>query len=705
MANLSEQESWIDGIYQLETSDPVVAGPGGISNRQAEQLASRTAYLKKMQETTGDSVQKHLAASDPHAQYAPKNSPALTGTPTAPTTVQTANNTQIATTAFVKSAIAALISGSPAALDTLQELANALGNDPNFSTTVLKAIADVKSDVANKLNAHASILDAHPQYAPKASPAFTGTPTAPTAASGSNDTQLATTAFVKATVAALVNGSPAALDTLQELANALGNDPNFSTTVLNALAGKLAKDQNGADIQNASLFRKNIGIIESAWGSKAVQISHVNILDYFKSNTTSNLYQADPINVTGLPTGFGPSIMEWKSSTDGFGVLSVVDVTNPSKSAWVILGNGNWQGWVTPVVSHASTTRIPTRIIEINEPNVDGDYVIEYGGTNGTPSYCYVDFHTDGKSSTDYNVRIATPPPAPGEELSLINITASKLLVNSARVWTEGDFTLPLRKEHGGSGMATGAVGNAITTKFATIADWLYVCDRSRNNLIGSVEFENNGWACFLSARHRAGDADGTEWGWILADENMTSQDYNYFTLRKRHSTGWLPPVHLYHSGNLTPATIGAMPASELAGMPQLFPGAVAPTGWLKCNGQQFDTAQFPVLASRYPSGFLPDLRGEFVRGWDDGRGADAGRALLSAQGDAIRNITGRFNPGGHGTWADQTLFATPEAWQSSASGSAIDSSIIVFDASKVVPTAEENRPRNIAFNYIVRAA
>ncbi|MFP9512854.1 phage tail protein, partial [Pectobacterium brasiliense] len=85
----------------------------------------------------------------------------------------------------------ALVNGSPAALDTLQELANALGNDPNFSTTVLNAIADAKTDAANKLNDHASIIDAHPRYAPKASPTFTGTPTAPTAASSSNDTQLA----------------------------------------------------------------------------------------------------------------------------------------------------------------------------------------------------------------------------------------------------------------------------------------------------------------------------------------------------------------------------------------------------------------------------------------------------------------------------------------------------------------------------------
>ncbi|WP_413783457.1 phage tail protein [Pectobacterium carotovorum] len=608
VANLSEQENWVDGIYQLEVADRVIAGPGGISNRQAEQLASRTAYLKKMQETTGDSLQTHLAASDPHSQYAPKNSPALTGTPTAPTAASGSNDTQLATTAFVKAAVAALVNGSPAALDTLQELANALGNDPNFSTTVLNAIADVKTDAASKLNAHASILDAHPQYAPKASPAFTGTPTAPTAASGSNDTQLATTAFVKAVVAALVNGSPAALDTLQELANALGNDPNFSTTVLNALAGKLAKDQNGADISNAALFRKNIGIIESAWGSKAVQISRVNILDYFKGNTASNLYQADPNNVTGLPVGFGPSIMEWKSSTDGFGVLSVVDVTTPSKSAWVVLKGGSWQGWVTPIFSHAHITRIPSRIIEIHDPDSYDDYVIEYGSVNGNPSHCYIDFHTDGKSDTDYNSRLAVIPPAPGETLSDVIFLSKKLQHNYHDVWT---------------------------------------------------------------------------------------------------------------TGNLTPSAIGAVPTSELAGMPQLFPGAVAPEGWLKCNGQAFDKSLYPILASRYPSSFLPDLRGEFVRGWDDGRGVDAGRALMSAQGDAIRNITGslfygydadgkiKTNSSAGALYYDESekLRDTDIYLSVVNSGDANAWYRSKLDASRVVPTANENRPRNIAFNYIVRAA
>lgn len=83
----------------------------------------------------------HIAAADPHKKYAPKASPDLTGTPTAPTAAQSVNNTQIATTAFVKSAIAGMVGSAPAALDTLNELAAALGNDPNFATTMLNALA------------------------------------------------------------------------------------------------------------------------------------------------------------------------------------------------------------------------------------------------------------------------------------------------------------------------------------------------------------------------------------------------------------------------------------------------------------------------------------------------------------------------------------------------------------------------------------
>lgn len=76
-------------------------------------------------------------------------------------------------------------------------------------------------------------------FALLSSPAFTGVPTAPTAAGGTNNTQIATTAFVASAIAALVAAAPGQLDTLTELANALGNDANFASTITAALATKL----------------------------------------------------------------------------------------------------------------------------------------------------------------------------------------------------------------------------------------------------------------------------------------------------------------------------------------------------------------------------------------------------------------------------------------------------------------------------------
>ncbi|CGS07801.1 Gifsy-2 prophage tail fiber protein [Salmonella enterica subsp. enterica serovar Typhi] len=336
---------------------------------------------------------KHLAAPDPHSQYAQKESPTFTGTPKAPTPAAGNNTTQVATTAFVQAALTAIINGAPATLDTLKEIAVAINNDPKFSTTINNALA---------------------LKAPLLSPALTGTPTAPTAAQSVNNTQIATTAFVKSAIAAMVGSAPAALDTLNELAAALGNDPNFATTMLNALAGKQPLD-----------------------------------------NTLTNL-----------------------SGKDVAGLL-----------AYLGLGEGS------------------------------------------------------------------------------------------------------------------------------------------------------------------------------------------------------------------------ALPV----GVPVPWPSATPPTGWLKCNGAAFSAEEYPELAKVYPTNKLPDLRGEFIRGWDDGRGVDAGRQLLSSQGDAIRNIEG-FADGGIGMSFDAIRGAFYDAGTRSARMPNNTTDIgktddLGFDASRVVPTANENRPRNIAFNYIVRAA
>ncbi|EPQ2031866.1 hypothetical protein AE52_04735 [Escherichia coli BIDMC 77] len=162
-----------------------------------------------------------LAISTLNKLKAPVDSPEFIGVPTSPTPEQGTNSTQIANAAFVQAAITALIDGSPSALDTLKKIADAINNDPQFSQTINDALA---------------------LKAPLLSPAFTGVPTAPTASQGTNNTQIATTAYVRAAISALVGSSPEALDTLNELAAALGNDPNFATTMTNALAGKQPLD-------------------------------------------------------------------------------------------------------------------------------------------------------------------------------------------------------------------------------------------------------------------------------------------------------------------------------------------------------------------------------------------------------------------------------------------------------------------------------
>ena len=190
MANLPETPQWEEGIYQIEVSDPVLGGPDGISNRQGKQLASRTLYLKQQVEKGGTDLANHIAAADPHTQYAPK-----------------------------------------------------------------------------------------------ASPTFTGTPKAPTPANSDNSKKLATTEIVAKALAALAGSAPETLDTLKELADALGNDPNFATTVLNKLAEKLAKDQNGADIPDPALFVKNLGLKEAAKREVGTGANQIPDMNSFTSGT------------------------------------------------------------------------------------------------------------------------------------------------------------------------------------------------------------------------------------------------------------------------------------------------------------------------------------------------------------------------------------------------------------------------------------
>lgn len=132
-------------------------------------------------------------------------------------------------------------------------------------------------------------------------------------------------------------------------------------------------------------------------------------------------------------------------------------------------------------------------------------------------------------------------------------------------------------------------------------------------------------------------------------------------------------------------------------GVPVPWPSATPPAGWLKCNGAAFTAAQYPKLAQAYPSLRLPDLRGEFIRGWDDGRGVDSGRAIISTQeATGISVPLGAFS---NHSGIDIEDYETGKEHPSYA--------VYIAQAtqSSTGTTYRKVRPRNIAFNYIVRAA
>lgn len=162
-------------------------------------------------------------------------------------------------------------------------------------------------------------------------------------------------------------------------------------------------------------------------------------------------------------------------------------------------------------------------------------------------------------------------------------------------------------------------------------------------------------------------------------------------------------------------------------GVPLPYPSATPPTGWLKCNGAVFDKVKYPGLAAVFPSGNLPDLRGEFIRGWDDGRGVDSGRGLLASQDSLVAghaHSLGRMwsssdetNNAAKHLGVSKTIHNTTKDNMGNGIIEDVDSALGIAigygqggnftstTAIKSNTTSTDNRPRNIAFNYIVRAA
>lgn len=154
-------------------------------------------------------------------------------------------------------------------------------------------------------------------------------------------------------------------------------------------------------------------------------------------------------------------------------------------------------------------------------------------------------------------------------------------------------------------------------------------------------------------------------------------------------------------------------------GVPVPWPSATPPTGWLKCNGAPFSAGEYPKLAKAYPTLKLPDLRGEFIRGWDDGRGVDSARLLLSSKAASILEhnhemhgwtgnplMAGDVYSSGSSVFAVQLSIGDGGLLYSWKDGSGTTNDSKRMDRTNHVSSgAGDGSPRNIAFNYIVRAA
>ncbi|EFJ1152942.1 phage tail protein [Escherichia coli] len=654
------------------------------------QLSSETNSDSETMAATPKAVKSVKDLADTKA---PIESPSLTGTPTAPTAAQGTNSTQIANTAFVKAAITALINGAPGTLDTLKEIAAAINNDQNFSTTINNALA---------------------LKAPLASPALTGVPTAPTAAQGTNNTQIATTAYVRAAISALVGSSPEALDTLNELAAALGNDPNFATTMTNALAGKqpldatltalagLATGANklpyftGKDTV-AQTDLTSVGRDILAKTSTLAVIQYLGLRELGTSGekipllSTANTWSARQTfngGITGALAGNADTATKLKTARNINGVRfdgsADININTLVSRGRVTALEANAQGTSGIQLYEAYNNGYPSpygNVLHLKGATAagEGELFIGWSGTSGAHAPVHIRSRrdTDSANWSEWAQVYTSKDSIPGvnakgnQDTSGNAATATKLqtacTINGVSFDGSKDIELNPR--------SIGTI-NSTTMSFSGGAGWFKLATVTMPQASSVVSITLIGGAGFnvgspqqagiseLVLRAGNGNPKGitgalwqrtsagfTNFAWV----NTSGDTYDIYVAIGNYATGvniqWdytsnasvtihtSPAYSANKPEGLTDGSVYSLYISphELypVGAPIPWPSDTVPSGYALMQGQTFDKSAYPKLAAAYPSGAIPDMRSWTIKGKPA-----SGRAVLSQEQDGIKSHT-----------------------------------------------------------------
>ena len=201
------------------------------------------------------------------------------------------------------------------------------------SATELGYLDGVTSAIQTQIDSKLATSTASSTYAPLASPALTGTPTAPTATAGTNTTQIATTAFVKTAVDNVVASAPGALDTLNELAAALGNDASFSTTVTNSIATKLPLAGGTMSGNIAMGTNKITGLGTPTSNTDAATKAYADTMLPLAGGTMTGAIAMGTNKITGLGTPTANTDAATKAYADAIGTAVAADAASAAASA------------------------------------------------------------------------------------------------------------------------------------------------------------------------------------------------------------------------------------------------------------------------------------------------------------------------------------------------------------------------------------